>query len=149
MGELKLLRQTGSVVDYQNKFLALLSCVDPLTDRQERQMFTTGLIEDLKDDVELAEPRDLDHVCTPTPTSSAGYGDNHGDDNPRAIRRLTRRRWPNVPGRVYASTAMRSLCAAVSALTSSSSTTTTRRRTTSPTTLRPQRMTTRGSPCTP
>lgn len=71
MGELKLLRQTGSVVDYQNKFLALLSCVDPLTDRQERQMFTTGLIEDLKDDVELAEPRDLDHVCTPTPTSSA------------------------------------------------------------------------------
>jgi hypothetical protein len=53
LGELRLLRQTGTVADYQNKFLALLSRADPLTERQEQQMFTSGLSEDIRIDVEL------------------------------------------------------------------------------------------------
>jgi hypothetical protein len=36
LGELRLLRQTGTVADYQSRFLALLSRADPLSDRQEQ-----------------------------------------------------------------------------------------------------------------
>jgi hypothetical protein len=36
LGELRLLRQTGTVKEYQSRFLALLSRSDPLSDRQER-----------------------------------------------------------------------------------------------------------------
>jgi hypothetical protein len=62
LGELRLLRQTGSVAEYQSRFLALLSRADRLSDRQEMQMFTSGLHDDLRIDVELQGPRDLEHA---------------------------------------------------------------------------------------
>jgi hypothetical protein len=61
-GELRLLRQTGTVSEYQSRFLALLSRADPLSDRQERQMFTSGLHDDIRSDVELQDPQDLEHA---------------------------------------------------------------------------------------
>jgi hypothetical protein len=64
LGEIHHLRQTGSVADYQSYFLALLNRADPLTERQERQMFTSGLIDDIRIDVELQDPRSLDHAIT-------------------------------------------------------------------------------------
>ena len=53
LGELRMLRQTGSVADYQSRFLALLSRADPLMDRQEQQLFTSGLLDEIRVDVEL------------------------------------------------------------------------------------------------
>jgi hypothetical protein len=62
LGELRLLRQTGTVVEYQSRFLALLNHADLLSDRRERQMFTSGLHDDIRINVELQDPRDLEHT---------------------------------------------------------------------------------------
>jgi hypothetical protein len=79
LGELRLLRQTGTVADYQSQFLALLSRADPIIDRQEQQMFTCSLSDDIRVDVELQGPRDLEHACnlawayeTRVPCASSG-----------------------------------------------------------------------------
>jgi hypothetical protein len=59
LGGLQLLRQIGTVAEYQSRFLNLLSRADPLSDRQERQMFTSGLHNDIRVDVELQDLRGL------------------------------------------------------------------------------------------
>ncbi|XP_062230337.1 uncharacterized protein LOC133928069 [Phragmites australis] len=64
LGELRLLRQTGFVNDYQCRFLALLSRADPLTETQERQLFTSGLADEIRIDVELQDPMDLEHAMS-------------------------------------------------------------------------------------
>ena len=51
------------VAEYQSCFLALLNRADPLLNRQEQQMFTTGLNDDIRIDVELQGSRDLEHTC--------------------------------------------------------------------------------------
>uniref|UniRef100_A0A0A9D2Y9 Reverse transcriptase domain-containing protein n=1 Tax=Arundo donax TaxID=35708 RepID=A0A0A9D2Y9_ARUDO len=63
LGELRSLRQVGSVDDYQRRFLALLSRADYLTDKQE-ELFTSGLAEDIRIDVELQGPIDLEAAMT-------------------------------------------------------------------------------------
>ena len=50
--------------DYQSRFLVLLSRVDPLTERQERQLFTSDLAEELRVDVELQDPGDLEEAMS-------------------------------------------------------------------------------------
>lgn len=60
LGEIALLRRTGSVDDYCNKFLSL-SCRDTsLTEAQQIQLFTVGLGKPLRTDVSLRRPVTLD-----------------------------------------------------------------------------------------
>jgi hypothetical protein len=42
--------------------MALLSRADPLTGKQEQQMFNSGLLDELCFDVEMHKPRDLEHA---------------------------------------------------------------------------------------
>jgi hypothetical protein len=53
LGELVACRRTGTVADYQEKFLALLTRAGPLTDAQQIQLFLAGLQEPLTIDVQL------------------------------------------------------------------------------------------------
>jgi hypothetical protein len=66
LGGLQLLRQIGTVAEYQSRFLNLLSRADPLSDRQERQMFTSGLHNDIRVDAELQDLRDLEQALALT-----------------------------------------------------------------------------------
>ncbi len=60
LGELTALRRTGTVEDYINNFLAL-ACRDvELSERQQVQLFTAGLVNPLKTDVALCRPQSLD-----------------------------------------------------------------------------------------
>jgi hypothetical protein len=60
LGELTALRRTGTVEDYVNSFLAL-ACRDvELSESQQVQLFTAGLVNPLKTDVALCRPRSLD-----------------------------------------------------------------------------------------
>lgn len=59
LGELKELTQTGTVEDYQAKFLAILCRANNLKLRQQVQLFTLGLREPIRTDVELQNPTSL------------------------------------------------------------------------------------------
>ena len=59
LGELARFKQTGSVADYVEMFQALLCRVDPLSVPQQVQIFTSGLTDRLRVDVELQNPSDL------------------------------------------------------------------------------------------
>jgi hypothetical protein len=60
LGKLALLRRTGMVKEYCDRFMAL-SCRDhSLTEMQQIQLFTTGLREPLRTDVALQRPSTLD-----------------------------------------------------------------------------------------
>lgn len=60
LGELALCKRTGTVEDYQERFLSLLCRADPLSERQQTQLFTVGLQEPLRTDVELQSPQSLE-----------------------------------------------------------------------------------------
>jgi len=60
LGELTRLRMTGTVAEYQEKFLALLGHIDALSMAQQVSIYTSGLIDLLKIDMELHNPQDLD-----------------------------------------------------------------------------------------
>lgn len=59
LGELKELTQTGTIEDYQAKFLAILCRADNLQPRQQVQLFTPGLREPIRTDIELQNPASL------------------------------------------------------------------------------------------
>jgi len=59
LGELKDLRRTGSVEDYQRQFLALLCRCDNLTWQHQVDLFTSGLGQPLCSDVEMQRPTSL------------------------------------------------------------------------------------------
>lgn len=59
-GELTHLRRVGSVADYQEKFLQLLTRCDNVTEQQQIDIFTTGLRDPLRTDVELHRPPTLE-----------------------------------------------------------------------------------------
>jgi hypothetical protein len=59
LGELKELRRTGSVDEYQRQFLALLCHCDGLSSVHAMNLFTTGLDEPMTSDVEMQRPEDL------------------------------------------------------------------------------------------
>jgi len=50
----------GTVAEYQEKFLALLGHIESLSMAQQVSIFTSGLTDLLKIDVELQNPQDLD-----------------------------------------------------------------------------------------
>jgi hypothetical protein len=59
IGELTMLRRTGSVNDYCNRFMALSYRDLTLTETQQVQLFITGLGNPLRTDVALMQPRTL------------------------------------------------------------------------------------------
>jgi hypothetical protein len=60
LGELAMLRRTGSVDEFAKRFMAL-SCRDPtITEQQQIQLFTTGLGDPLRLDVALQQPSSMD-----------------------------------------------------------------------------------------
>jgi hypothetical protein len=59
LGELKELRRTESVDEYQRQFLALLCRCDGLSSVHAMNLFTTGLGEPMTSDVEMQRPSDL------------------------------------------------------------------------------------------
>jgi hypothetical protein len=167
LGELRLLRQTGTMADYQSKFLALLSHADPLTERQE-QMFTSGLSEDIRIDVELHGSRDLEQAFSlarayekktvrapgvsrrpfqqPRPPSTAAPTAN--TTPARAIRQLTPTEMAERRRQGLCFNCDEKFVAATSAPTSSSSSTTTQQPTTRRTTTMSPPTTSRASPYT-
>jgi hypothetical protein len=59
LGELVACRRTGLVVEYQDRFEALLPRADALTETQKVQLFTAGLQPPLSLDVEIHNPQSL------------------------------------------------------------------------------------------
>ncbi|KAJ4797074.1 hypothetical protein LUZ62_048320 [Rhynchospora pubera] len=64
LGELMHLRQTDSVEEYQERFGALICRADSVTPTQQMHIFTAGLSEPLRTDVELHKPSDLQHAMS-------------------------------------------------------------------------------------
>ncbi|KAL1147912.1 hypothetical protein V6Z11_A10G089000 [Gossypium hirsutum] len=59
LGELANLRQTGTVEEYQRQFQSLLARTTDLKPRQQVNLFTTGLVEELRIDIEMQHPGNL------------------------------------------------------------------------------------------
>jgi hypothetical protein len=80
LGELVACRRTGSVVEYQDRFEALLPRAGALTEVQKVQLFTAGLQPPLSLDIEILNPQslavaislarklELRELCAGTPT---------------------------------------------------------------------------------
>jgi hypothetical protein len=64
LAELKDLRRTGSVEEYQRQFSVLLCRCDDLSPSQQVNMFTAGLGEPLRTDVELQNPTTLQYAMS-------------------------------------------------------------------------------------
>jgi hypothetical protein len=60
LGELIQLKRETTVADYQSRFLALVNRCTGLTKKQQIDIFTAGLRNPLKTDVELEQPATLD-----------------------------------------------------------------------------------------
>ena len=54
------LRKTGIVDDYTECFLAHVTCAGTLDEQQQVNIYTAGLLEPLKTDVELQNPPDME-----------------------------------------------------------------------------------------
>ncbi|KAG8061643.1 hypothetical protein GUJ93_ZPchr0003g18451 [Zizania palustris] len=59
LGELVACKRTGSVVEFQDRFEALLPRAGTLTEAQKVQLFTAGLLPPLSLDVEILNPQSL------------------------------------------------------------------------------------------
>jgi hypothetical protein len=57
--------------------MALLSRADPLTGKQEQQMFNSGLLDELCFDVEMHKPCNLEHTIS-LDCMSSSYCGGHG-----------------------------------------------------------------------
>jgi hypothetical protein len=66
LGELIQLRRETTVADYQSRFLALFNRYIGLTEKQQIDIFTAGLRNPLKTDVELEQPATLDDAMALT-----------------------------------------------------------------------------------
>lgn len=64
LGELAHLRRTGSVSEYQDQFLLLLARCDNVSERQQVDLFTAGLRNPLRMDVELQRPETLEDAMS-------------------------------------------------------------------------------------
>jgi hypothetical protein len=60
LGELIQLKRDTTVADYQNRFLALINRCTGLSEKQQIDIFTAGLCNPLKTEVELEQPATLD-----------------------------------------------------------------------------------------
>ncbi|KAK8503057.1 hypothetical protein V6N12_011317 [Hibiscus sabdariffa] len=59
LGELANLKQTGTVEEYQSQFQSLLARISDLKPRQQVDLFTAGLVEDLRIDIKMQQPGNL------------------------------------------------------------------------------------------
>ncbi|KAJ1400267.1 Retrotransposon gag domain [Sesbania bispinosa] len=59
LGELANLKQMGSVEEYQRQFQSLLSRTSDLKHHQQVDLFTAGLVEELRIDIEMQQPGNL------------------------------------------------------------------------------------------
>ncbi|KAL4366769.1 hypothetical protein GQ457_05G003480 [Hibiscus cannabinus] len=59
LGELANLKQTGTVEEYQSQFQSLLARISDLKPRQQVDLFTAGLVEELRIDIEMQQPGNL------------------------------------------------------------------------------------------
>ncbi|PPR86409.1 hypothetical protein GOBAR_AA34282 [Gossypium barbadense] len=57
LGELANLKQTGTVEEYQHQFQSLLAGTTNLKPRQQVNLFTAGLIKELRIDIEMQKPK--------------------------------------------------------------------------------------------
>lgn len=64
LGELIKLQRSGSVTEYQGHFLRLLACCDGVTEQQQITIYTAGLGESLRIDVELQCPVTLEDTMS-------------------------------------------------------------------------------------
>lgn len=64
LGELIRLRSTGTVAKYQEQFLKLLACWPNIVEDQQRDIFTAGLLNPLRTDVELQHPTNLEEAMS-------------------------------------------------------------------------------------
>ncbi|GJN37202.1 hypothetical protein PR202_gb26131 [Eleusine coracana subsp. coracana] len=62
LGELTHLRRTGTVEEYQDQFLKLLARCDNVTEPQQIAIFTAGLGNPMKTDVELQKPANFEEA---------------------------------------------------------------------------------------
>jgi len=60
LGEISLLRRTGTVEDYAKQFVALACREVELSERQQVQLFIAGLVNPLRTDVAIQSPATLD-----------------------------------------------------------------------------------------
>jgi hypothetical protein len=97
LGELTLLRRSGTVDEFCSKFMSLSYRGHTLTEPQQIQLFTTSLGEPLRTDVALQRPSSLDeaimfaraykqHSTTPTPPT------------PRSSQRTSAKSWTSASG---------------------------------------------------
>lgn len=56
LGELASLRKTSTVDDYTEHYLAHVARTGPLDEKQQVNIYTSGLLEPLKMDIELQNP---------------------------------------------------------------------------------------------
>jgi hypothetical protein len=66
LDELIQLQRKGSVADYQSKFLSLLAKCKDLAEKHQISIFTVGLRNPLRTDVELEHPATLEHAMVLT-----------------------------------------------------------------------------------
>jgi hypothetical protein len=64
LGELKELHRTGTVEDYQWQFLSLLCRCEGLTPEHQMNLFTAGLGEPMRLDVEMQRTADLQNAMS-------------------------------------------------------------------------------------
>ena len=64
LGELATLRRTSTVDAYTESFLALVARVGDLQELQQVNIYTAGLLEPLKTEVELARPKDMEEAMS-------------------------------------------------------------------------------------
>jgi hypothetical protein len=81
---------TGTVAEYQEKFLVLLGHIEALSMAQQVSIFTAGLIDLLKIDVELHNPQDLDtaHELRATIAAAGSIEASSNEKSPLPIGQL-------------------------------------------------------------
>jgi ferredoxin len=82
LGELIQLCQTSSVVEYQNKFLSLVTRCEGLIEKHQVDIFTAGLGNPLKTNVELEHPATLEDAMALARTYEQRLMDESAGRNP-------------------------------------------------------------------
>jgi hypothetical protein len=82
LGELIQLRRTSSVAEYQNKFLSLVTRCEGLIEKHQVDIFTAGLGNPLKIDVELEHLATLEDVMALARTYEQRLVDESAGGNP-------------------------------------------------------------------
>ncbi|KAK8508627.1 hypothetical protein V6N11_037588 [Hibiscus sabdariffa] len=80
LGELANLKQTGTVEEYQSQFQSLLARIYDLKPRQQVDLFTAGLVEELRIDIEMQQPGNLGVAMNMARTLERYEGEQDNDE---------------------------------------------------------------------